>query len=137
MPDTTEYSEEDYDELENMPNDAVVAELKRIQRGCLPPTGFQRGSAFDYENATMHAAMKKAIAIIQNIKDSGDCYKNGYQQALADINTPQQVIQENWNPSKCPGCHASFHDYEPCNDGYYKRAHSLERCPFCGQKLEW
>lgn len=70
-------------------------------------------------------------------KDSQDAYQKGYQQALADINIPQQVIQENWNPSKCPRCYTSFHDYEPCDDGYYKRAQSLERCPFCGQKLEW
>ena len=30
-----------------------------------------------------------------------------------------------------------FFDYEPCDDGYYQRAYSMERCPFCGQKLNW
>lgn len=64
-------------------------------------------------------------------------YRNGYKQALRDINTAQKVIQENWNPSKCPRCRTSFYDYETCDDGYYQRAYSLERCPYCGQKLEW
>lgn len=70
------------------------------------------------------------------IKESED-YKKGYAQALEDISTPCKAIQEAWNPSKCPRCKKSFHDYEPCDDGYYKRTQSLERCPYCGQKLEW
>lgn len=64
-------------------------------------------------------------------------YKARYEQALKDINTPKQMITENWEPSKCPTCHESFYDYEPCDDGYYDRATSLERCPFCGQKIIW
>lgn len=64
-------------------------------------------------------------------------YRKGYEQALRDINTPQKVIQEDWNPSKCPRCRESFDDYEPCDDGYYQRVYGLERCPYCGQKLEW
>lgn len=70
------------------------------------------------------------------MKKSKD-YMSGYEQALKDINTPMKTIQEQWNPSKCPRCKQSFFDYEPCNDGYYQRAYSLERCPYCGQKLEW
>ncbi len=61
----------------------------------------------------------------------------GYEQALKEINTPLRPIQEEWNPSKCPRCKGSFFDYEECDDGYYKRAYNLERCPLCGQKLEW
>ena len=64
-------------------------------------------------------------------------YIIGYEQALKDINTPMKTIQEQWNPSECPRCKEPFFEYEPCNDGYYQRAYSLERCPYCGQKLEW
>lgn len=64
-------------------------------------------------------------------------FERGYQKAMDDINTPMVVITPNWNPSKCPRCSKSFSDYEPCDDGYYSRATSLERCPFCGQKLDW
>ena len=28
-------------------------------------------------------------------------------------------------------------EYEECDDGYYHRAYSLERCPYCGQKIKW
>ena len=64
-------------------------------------------------------------------------YEKGYQQALIDINQPMKPIVENWEPSKCPRCKKKYWDYEPCDDGYYERAESLERCPYCGQKLKW
>jgi hypothetical protein len=47
------------------------------------------------------------------------------------------VIQEKWSPSECPRCHKDFSEYEPCDDGYYARAYSLERCPYCGQLIKW
>lgn len=64
-------------------------------------------------------------------------YEKGYTQALLDINKPMAVIQEKYNPSTCPRCKKSYYDYEECDDGYYDRATSLERCPFCGQALDW
>ena len=64
-------------------------------------------------------------------------YEHGYLRALEDINRPMAVVAEKWNPSSCPRCGESFDEYEPCNDGWYKRAVSLERCPFCGQRLDW
>lgn len=64
-------------------------------------------------------------------------YQRGYQQALRDMNTPMQVIADKWSPTMCARCGSAFVDYEPCDDGYYKRATSLERCPYCGQMLDW
>jgi len=64
-------------------------------------------------------------------------YQLGYEQALKDINNPMKMIQEDWESSECPRCHKLFYDYEECNDGYYDRAYSLDRCPYCGQKIEW
>lgn len=66
-----------------------------------------------------------------------ESYQQGYSQALADINTPLKAITEDWSPSVCPRCNERYYDYEPCDDGYYTRATSIERCPFCGQKLDW
>lgn len=54
-----------------------------------------------------------------------------------NLQTPMKPIMDNWCPSKCPGCNKDFYDYEDCDDGYYDRAYPLERCPFCGQKLDW
>lgn len=64
-------------------------------------------------------------------------YKKGYIQALNDLNAPKLVIQEKWDPSQCPTCKTYFDDYEPCYDGYYKRANNLYRCPYCGQAIYW
>lgn len=64
-------------------------------------------------------------------------FEKGYAQAMEDINIPMKMIQRNWRPSECPRCHRDFFDYEACDDGYYDRAYSLERCPFCGQKIIW
>lgn len=64
-------------------------------------------------------------------------FKSGYAQALKDINTPLLMIMEDYSPSKCPRCQKDYFEYEPCDDGYYKRATSLERCPYCGQNIVW
>ena len=64
-------------------------------------------------------------------------FEKGYQQALKEISYPMAVITEEWNPSVCPRCNESFYDFEPCFDGYYNRASNLDRCPFCGQRLDW
>jgi len=64
-------------------------------------------------------------------------YERGYKQALDDISSPQAVVAERWSLSECPRCAENFRDYEPCDDGYYKRAMSMLRCPYCGQKLDW
>ena len=64
-------------------------------------------------------------------------YKQGYIQALNDLNNFKMVIQEKWNPSQCPNCKKYFDEYEQCNDGYYKRATNLMRCPYCGQAIYW
>lgn len=66
-----------------------------------------------------------------------DQYKLGYQQALKDINNPMKMIMPKWGSSECPRCGNVFYEYETCNDGFYKRAKSLDRCPYCGQKIEW
>lgn len=73
----------------------------------------------------------------ESVGSSPSDYERGYRQALNDINTPMGVIMLKWNPSECPRCRKNFSDFEPCDDGYYDRATSMERCPFCGQKLEW
>lgn len=54
-----------------------------------------------------------------------------------ELNTSKKPITRKWCASRCPTCNHSFGEYEPCDDGYYQRAYSFERCPYCGQKLEW
>ena len=61
----------------------------------------------------------------------------GYNFALKEINTPMRMITKKWNPSECPRCHIDFGDLEECDDGYYNRATNLNRCPYCGQSIEW
>ena len=70
-------------------------------------------------------------------KQSHNAYLRGYAQALKEINIPMSVIIQQWKPSQCPRCNKSFEDFEPCNDGYYHRAMVMQRCPYCGQMLDW
>ena len=79
--------------------------------------------------------LKEKVEKSSKLPDYNRGYEQGYVQALLDINTPQNVIQKDWDPSICPRCNNNFD--EDCNDGYYVRATCLERCPHCGQKLEW
>ncbi|MCL2312270.1 MAG: hypothetical protein FWC41_07275 [Firmicutes bacterium] len=66
-----------------------------------------------------------------------NAFISGLNKQFELLNTPKKPIIEDWQVSTCPNCDEGFYDYEPCNDGYYKRAYSLERCPYCGQKLKW
>ena len=59
------------------------------------------------------------------------------EKLFDEMNTPKKPIIHKWDPSECPTCKNDFFDYEPCDDGYYQRAYGLERCPYCGQKLNW
>lgn len=52
-----------------------------------------------------------------------------------DINIPKEVIIKPRESSQCPNCEKHFE--EDCNDGYYTRAYTMERCPYCQQKLKW
>ena len=49
--------------------------------------------------------------------------------------TPKKVIVSQWNPDKCPSCHAELS--ESLGDGYYSHPTFLDRCPKCLQKLDW
>lgn len=79
----------------------------------------------------------------EKVAEYGDCksyqegYQDGYQAAMSELNTPVPVLIEDWNPSICPTCHKDFSDFEPCDDGFYKRVVGMERCPYCGQMLDW
>lgn len=79
----------------------------------------------------------------ENIAEYDDCklyqegYHDGYKAAMKELNTPISVLIQDWNPSVCPTCHNDFSDFEPCDDGFYRRAMGMERCPYCGQMLDW
>lgn len=48
---------------------------------------------------------------------------------------PKKIIIRNWNPTKCPTC---GHELSTSlGDGYYKHPIFLERCPECGQAIQW
>lgn len=76
----------------------------------------------------------------QNSKPFMTDYEKGYRQALVDINTPKLAIipDSDYESSKCPTCGKEFYpEYERCRDGRYIRPYGLDRCPFCGQALDW
>ena len=69
--------------------------------------------------------------------DTKNEYINLQKKIIEELNTPQKMITREWEPSVCPRCNEQFSAYEDCDDGYYRRAYSLERCPYCGQKIKW
>lgn len=47
----------------------------------------------------------------------------------------KKIIIRDWNPTKCPTC---GHELSTSlGDGYYKHPTFLERCPNCGQAINW
>lgn len=86
---------------------------------------------FEYEHPGYAKDLYKELDNIQNE------YNNLQKNILEEINTPRTMIPKDWVPSVCPRCKERFSEYEECDDGYYHRAYSLERCPYCGQKIKW
>lgn len=49
-------------------------------------------------------------------------------------NIPQKPVQAKWEPNLCPACRADLGG--ECDDGYYANPW-FDRCPECGQKLDY
>ena len=72
------------------------------------------------------------------MSDFDHAFHLGYEQAMKDINTPMKVIiPGTWGHSICPRCGEQYNEYEENDDGYISRCTSMERCPYCGQRLGW
>lgn len=89
------------------------------------------------------AELDKYRALAENGQSAIDTNKRllveikSLQKQIDQYQEPMLVFQTMWSPSQCPRCYMHFGNYEDCNDGYYKRACSLKRCPYCGQKIKW
>ncbi len=57
----------------------------------------------------------------------------GIEALLKQI--PKHPIIEKWSAALCPCCKEELSEH--MGDGYYRHRESLDRCPKCGQKLEW
>lgn len=74
----------------------------------------------------------KALEEIQQYREIGtveECREAVEKQRA------KKIIIRDWNPTKCPTC-----DHElstSLGDGYYKHPTFLERCPNCGQVIQW
>lgn len=51
-----------------------------------------------------------------------------------ELQIPKHPISKSWSPNLCPHCNADIGGN--CDDGYYENPH-YERCPVCGQKLDY
>lgn len=51
-----------------------------------------------------------------------------------ELQIPKHPISKSWSPNLCPHCNADIGG--DCDDGYCENPH-YERCPVCGQKLDY
>jgi ribosomal protein S27AE len=86
------------------------------------------------EKRLIDVIAEKICASLFPAKHFSPDLKVGIMGAIEYLNTDKKVIQKQWSPSECPTCGGNFD--ENCDDGYYKRAYE-ERCPRCGQSLNW
>lgn len=47
---------------------------------------------------------------------------------------PKKINKQSWCPNKCPTCDENLGG--DCDDGYYDNPY-FDRCPNCGQKLDF
>lgn len=74
----TEYDKDDIEALDSMSKSDVIETLERIKRGWLPqdyvcsPRNYETYSESQYDITKLHIAMRKAITMLENIKDEED-----------------------------------------------------------------
>ncbi len=71
----TEYDKEDIEKLDYMAIDEVIATLEHIKRGWLPqdcvyvPRDYETYTESQYDTTKLHKAMRKAIEMLEEIKE--------------------------------------------------------------------
>ena len=74
----------------------------------------------------------KALKEVQQYRDIGTVEE--CREAVEKQRTKKIIIRD-WNPTRCPTC---GHELSTSfGDGYYKHPIFLERCPECGQAIQW
>lgn len=74
----TEYDKDDIEALDSMSKSDVIETLEHIKRGWLPqdyvysPRDYETYNESQYDTTKLHIAMKKAITMLENIKDEED-----------------------------------------------------------------
>ena len=81
------------------------------------------------------AAIDTAIEALKEVQQYREIGTVDECREAVEKRKPKKVKIKAWSPARCPSC-----DYElstNVGDGYYKHPIFLERCPQCGQKLDW
>lgn len=71
----TEYDKDDIEALDDMSKDDVIETLEHIKRGWLSqdyvcsPRDYETYNESQYDITKLHIAMRKAISMLENIKD--------------------------------------------------------------------
>lgn len=107
-------------------NEAIEA-LKL--EGGIEIAGNPRRIAKFFEALDMAISALKEIQQYRKIGTVEEC-----REAVEKQRTKKIIIRD-WNPTKCPTC---GHELSTSlGDGYYKHPIFLERCPECGQAIQW
>ncbi|WP_287493444.1 hypothetical protein [Sellimonas sp.] len=138
------------------PEEAINVLLENVPKCCKMIDGRYQGGFNDWD-CDMGQAIRLAVLALQDIRNYRNIVNKTDRNELAKIidewleyskigtvkecreavekQRPKKVKIKAWSPVRCPSC-----DYElstNVGDGYYKHPIFLERCPQCGQKLDW
>ena len=90
----------------------------------------RQNGAFDM--ITTISVVTNALKELQHYREIGTVEE--CREAVEKQRTKKIIIRD-WNPTKCPTC---GHELSTSlGDGYYKHPIFLERCPECGQAIQW
>lgn len=85
--------------------------------------------------AKFFEALDMAISALKEIQQYREIGTVEECREAREKQKPKKIIIRDWNPTKCPTC---GHELSTSlGDGYYKHPTFLERCPNCGQVIQW
>lgn len=115
-------------------NELIEVLKNNYPKTCKMVNGRYQGG-FDDTECDFGQALTSAISALKEIQQYREIGTVEECREAVEKQNPKKIIIRNWSSTFCPTC---GHELSTSlGDGYYKHPIFLERCPKCGQAIQW
>ncbi len=115
-------------------NELIEVLKNNYPKTCKMVNGRYQGG-FDDTECDFGQALTSAISALKEIQQYREIGTVEECREAVEKQNPKKIIIRNWSSTFCPTC---GHELSTSlGDGYYKHPTFLERCPKCGQAIQW
>ena len=115
-------------------NELIEVLKNNYPKTCKMVNGRYQGG-FDDTECDFGQALTSAISALKENQQYREIGTVEECREAVEKQNPKKIIIRNWSSTFCPTC---GHELSTSlGDGYYKHPTFLERCPKCGQAIQW